>query len=219
MASRGSAVGIGTHRLYQNTQLIKQQAIKNKDELNKTKDVVNSNSDDIHQNKINVKKNTNMLNNIGNILLQSMLNFSLIGEKVVDTSENIMDFHMVDTFPVNLDYNDFSFKPLRTADYYLTGTLSCKSATEGLKGIEFQFSRVANGVVANEVVGEIIPLFVMKHHWEHNKEVQIPLDKIVKLIGSPTKQYQYQFKCKATTGQITLVQASVNLFKLNGNMA
>ena len=171
--------------------------------------MVNSNSDDIHQNKINIKNNTNMLNNIGNILLQSMLNFSLIGEKVVDTSDNIMDFHMIDTFPVNLDYNDFSFKPLRTADYYLTGTLSCKSTNEGLKGVEFQFSKV----------GEIIPLFVMKHHWEHNEEVQIPLDKIVKLIGSPTKQYQYQFKCKATTGQITLVQASVNLFKLDGNMA
>jgi len=206
MSAKGSCVGVGTHRLYQNTQLIKQQAIKNKDELNKTKQVVNSNSDDIHQNKINIKNNTDMLNNIGNILLQSMLNFSLTEEREIDASENLMDFHMVDTFPVNLDYEDFSFKPLRTADYYLTGTISCKSSSEGLKGIEFQFCGAEK-------------LFVMKHHWEHNEEIQIPLDKIIKLIGSPTKHYQYKFKCKATKGNVTMTNCSINLFKLNGNMA
>ena len=209
MSSRGSCVGLGTHKLFRNTQLIKQQAIKNKDELNKTKEVVNSNSDDIYQNKINIKNNTDSLNNIGNILLQSMLNFSVIGEKTIDTSKCVMEFHMIDTFPVNLDYDEFAFKPLRTADYYLTGTINCKSAAEGLKGIEFELWDIRESRKA----------YSIKHHWEHNEEVQIPLNSVMRLIGSPTKQYQYQFKCKSKNGTITMNQASINLFKINGIMA
>lgn len=209
MSARGSCVGLGTHKLFRNTQLIKQQAIKNKDELNKTKEVVNSNSDDIHQNKINIKNNTDSLNNIGNILLQSMLNFSVIGEKTIDTSKCVMEFHMIDTFPVNLDYDEFAFKPLRTADYYLTGTINCKSAAEGLKGIEFELWDIRESRKA----------YSIKHHWEHNEEVQIPLNSVLRLVGSPTKQYQYQFKCKSKNGTITMNQASINLFKINGIMA
>jgi len=209
MSARGSCVGLGTHKLFRNTQLIKQQAIKNKDELNKTKEVVNSNSDDIHQNKINIKNNTDSLNNIGNILLQSMLNFSVIGEKTIDTSKCVMEFHMIDTFPVNLDYDELAFKPLRTADYYLTGTINCKSAAEGLKGIEFELWDIRESRKA----------YSIKHHWEHNEEVQIPLNSVLRLVGSPTKQYQYQFKCKSKNGTITMNQASINLFKINGIMA
>jgi len=209
MASKGSCVGINTHRIYLNTELVKRQAIKNKDELNKTKDVVNSNSDDIHQNKINININNNKLNNIGNILLQSMLNFSIIEEKTIDTSKCVMEFHMIDTFPVNLDYEDFAFKPLRTADYYLTGTINCKSAAEGLKGIEFELWDIR----------ESREVYSIKHHWEHNEEVQIPLNSVMKLIGSPTKQNQYQFKCKSKNGNIVMNHASINLFKINGIMA
>ena len=61
--------------------------------------------------------------------------------------------------------------------------------------------------------------YSIKHHWEHNEEVQIPLNSVMRLIGSPTKQYQYQFKCKSKNGNIVMNHASINLFKINGIMA
>lgn len=210
MTSKGAVVSLadaGKARVFDN---LKRRAIKNKNELNKTKEVVNTNSDDIHQNKINIGRISNKLNNIGNILFEEMLNFSASEYQTIKATKSKLEFEMIDTFPINLDYKDFLFKPLRSADFLIFGTINCQSLThkEGTRGIEFSFYEVR----------ESKKIFSIKHYWTHNEPIQIPISSVVHLKGSHTKHYHYQFEAKALDGDLTMKDASINLFKINGIM-
>ncbi len=210
MSSKGSVISIeaaGKARVFDN---LKRRAIKNKNELNKTKEVVNTNSDDIHQNKINIGRVSNKLNNIGNILFEEMLNFSASEYQTIKSKKNKLEFTMIDTFPINLDYKDFAFKPLRSADFLIFGTINIQSLThkEGTRGIEFTFHEIKENKT----------LFSIKHHWTHNEQIQIPISCVIHLNGSHTKHYHYQFEAKALGCDLTMKDASINLFKINGIM-
>lgn len=179
---------------------------KNNDNCVMLENQINSNSHLIDETIDKLEKVRQDVNSIGVVLFNSMINFRENREIMTDISFNKIELNLIDTYPINLDYTDGIFKPIRTAHYYLNGSLEIENSSKENKDVVFSLFDDTN---KKEILNIRQTLITGTH--------TIPIVDLIKLSGIASKKQHYYFRAKGDALKINKV--CMNLLRINGTMA
>lgn len=179
---------------------------KNNDNCVMLKNEIDANSYLIDEAKDKIVKMRQDVNSIGVVLFNSMINFREKREIMTDISFNKIELNLIDTYPINLDYKDGIFKPIKTAHYYLNGSFQVINSTEKQKDIVFSLFDDTN---KKEILNIKQTLIGGTH--------TIPIVDLIKLSGIASKKQHYYFRVMGD--KLKIKKVCINLLRINGTMA